>query len=125
MSEITKEQYQQMQANLKLATEHPAFKKLRDHKELILVHLSQPAQTHLEEYYSNRREEALRELVYSYRNKQGNDVSDILRGKIMAMDEMLRMKDIFSEYEQLKKTVESMGNIPAKSNENMSRPSFH
>lgn len=71
-----------------------------------MVHLSQPAQRHLEEFYSIRRNDLVKDLIYAFKTHNGNDVTDLIRGRIMAIDEILQMKNVFENYETLKKSVE-------------------
>ncbi len=46
------------------------------------------------------------QLTYRNINKDGMDVSDIIRGQIIALEYVLSMKKSFEEVEQLKSNIE-------------------
>src|ERR1700687_1372601 len=102
-------QFKVMQDRLRQATEDPAFKKFRDHKIIIMEHLHHPAQKLLEEYYQAIR--AKLQLAITYNFIVGDkDVTDIIRGKIQIIDEILQTKDIFERYDTLQKSVQDEEN---------------
>ena len=58
----------------------------------------------VEEYFSAKRRWLSRQLEVSY--MQGTkDMSDIIRGKIIALDEVLDTKNVFKRYDELKEKV--------------------
>lgn len=73
---------------------------------LILAHLEHPSQQVLEAYYISVKEELERQLKYNWVNGIGKDVSDIIRGKIQMLEEILDTKNVFKKYDDLKKEVE-------------------
>jgi len=50
----------------------------------------------------------LQELVNSPLNHKGRDVSDIIRGKIMMLQEIINMKHVFKTYDGMKEQVEKV-----------------
>src|SRR5258708_35917138 len=102
-------QFKAMQERLRQATEDPLFKKLRDHKIIILQHLQHPTQRLLEEYYQEIRSKLQIALIYNFMQND-IDVSGIIRGKIQVLDEILQVKEVFSRYDTLQKTVEDEEN---------------
>ena len=60
----------------------------------------------IEEYFSAVRAALQVQLVYNFQNvTQGKDTSDILRGKIMILDDLLGMKKMFEKFDELDKKV--------------------
>jgi hypothetical protein len=60
----------------------------------------------IEEYFSAVRAALQVQLVYNFQNvAQGKDTSDILRGKIMILDDLLGMKKMFEKFDELDKKV--------------------
>src|SRR5579859_500063 len=106
--EITKEQFLLMQEQLRKATEDKAFSKMLDNRMIIEVYLNQPQAKVLEEYYFARLQDMLQELVNSPLNHKGRDVSDIIRGKIMMLQEIINMKHVFKTYDGMKEQVEKV-----------------
>jgi len=63
----------------------------------------------LEEYYQAIRAKLQLALIYNF--KQGDlDVTDIIRGKIQVLDEILQTKETFGRYDMLKDIVEKEEN---------------
>jgi hypothetical protein len=48
-----------------------------------------------------------RELNFAYVNRDGRDISDLIRGKIRMLSEVILMKQTFSEVDKLKEAVET------------------
>ena len=95
-----------MQEQLRAATEDPAFKKLREHRIILLTHLQQPAHKLVVEYFSVKKLELQRQLDYTWINSIGRDVSDIIRGKIHMVDEFVNMETVFDRFDKLQKLIE-------------------
>ena len=99
-------QFKEAQDKLNKALTDPAFSKLMEHKERILHHLRQPEQTLLEDYYSSLLKLLEDDLLERFMNKDGMDVSNIIRGKIIAIKQILFTKNVFAKLDELKSIVD-------------------
>ena|SRR5271170_5313593 len=99
------QQYKELLDHNRRVLENPMVKKLRDHKSIILTHLQQPAHKLIDEYLSSIKIQIMNQMIYSPINSKGKDISDILRGKIEVIDQMLGMKDTFDGFDKLEQTV--------------------
>lgn len=77
---------------------------------IVEAYLSQPQHKVLEEYYISVLDSLKSQLVYSPVIKNGRDISDVIRGKIMMLEEILQLKNVFDKYDKLKNDVENTGN---------------
>ena len=68
------------------------------------MHLSQPAQKLIEEFLHSRKVQLQQQQTYSW-IANGVNISDVLRGKIQIIDEILDMRGIFTKIESLEKDV--------------------
>ena len=89
-------------------TEDPLIKKLRDNKAIILLHLSQPAHKLLEEYLLSRRLEIQNQLNYRWINGAGQDISNLLRGKLEALDTILDLKNMFERMDKMEQKLKDL-----------------
>ncbi len=60
----------------------------------------------LDNFYNSYAMKLKNQLTYRNINKDGMDVSDIIRGQIIALEYVLSMKKSFEEVEQLKSNIE-------------------
>jgi hypothetical protein len=72
---------------------NPDLAKLLERKQQVLLHLKQPEQVLLDSYYNSVLRQFLNELTYNFINQQGTDISNIIRGKILMVQELLTLKD--------------------------------
>jgi hypothetical protein len=82
------------------------YKAILDNKDRVVLHLNQPEQVLLDNFYSSYVQRLKNQLVYENINKHGIDVSYLLRGQIIAMEYVLTMKKSFDEVEALKKRID-------------------
>jgi len=59
----------------------------------------------LEEFFLARRKEIEYQLEYRWINAAGQDISNILRGKIEVLDTFLNMPNIFAEMDKLERQL--------------------
>lgn len=74
---------------------------------MVLAHLEHPTQKMVEEYYLVKRKEIAGQLEYNWLNNKGMDITNILRGKLQMLDEILKTKEVFEQYDKLKTDVEA------------------
>lgn len=94
-----------LQEQLRQASEDPAFKKFREHRLIVETHLTAPAQTLVEEYFLAKRSWLSRCLVTNHMFGD-KDISDVIRGKILAIDDMLETKNVFKRYDEIEAKVQ-------------------
>jgi hypothetical protein len=94
-----------MQKQLQTATEDPVFKKLREHKIIILQYLQRPEYKMLREYFQARKDIATKALIYNYKKNNLEDISGQLRGTIQVLEEFLELEHVFDRFDTLEKTV--------------------
>jgi hypothetical protein len=70
-----------------------------------VTHLNQPAQKLIEEYYSAKQKQIQELLNNNWLNSAGMDISNIYRGKIAMIKEMLETKNVFDTFEKLEKDI--------------------
>jgi hypothetical protein len=64
-----------------------------ERKQEVLLHLKQPEQGLLDNYYNNILTQLNNELTFNFVNSQGRDISDVIRGKIFMVKDLLSLKD--------------------------------
>jgi hypothetical protein len=62
----------------------------------------------VEEYLCSKRLEIQNQLNYRWINSAGKDISDILRGKLEAIDMFLDFKNVFKRMDEMKKAMEDL-----------------
>jgi hypothetical protein len=77
---------------------------------MLLLHLKQPEQIILDSYYNKKLEEYKNDLVSRYVNKQGQNITDILRGFIIALEMVTKMKSGLEEHTKIQEEVSKGGN---------------
>lgn len=97
--------FQEAQEKLNQVMEDKEYNKLQQNKERIVRHLNQPEQQLLDAYYNNILSIFKNELAYRYVDKHDRDISDLIRGKITILEQILGMKSIFDGVEKLKAVV--------------------
>ena len=70
-----------------------------------MEHLQRTAHKMLEEFFLARRKEIEYQLEYRWINAAGQDISNILRGKIEVLDTFLNMPNIFAEMDKLERQL--------------------
>lgn len=73
------------------------------------THLAAPAQLIVEEYFSAKRK-WLTDCLIGQHLVGMKDVSDIIRGKILALDDVLQTRSVFKRYEDLQQKVKKGAN---------------
>lgn len=68
--------------------------------------MEHPTQRLIEEYYSAKKIQMERQLVYFFRQGE-KDVSDILRGKIQMLDEILGMKAALAKINEIEQIIKN------------------
>lgn len=52
----------------------------------------------VDSYYSNLLKQFENELLFNFINAQGKDITDVVRGKIFVLRQVLGLKDILENY---------------------------
>src|SRR6266704_312115 len=100
-------QFKEAQDKLNKLAEDKEFSKLMDSRQMVLLHLKQPKQILLDHYFSSQINRLQEDLVYRYINKQGVNVTDIIRGQIMGVQQVMAMKEVIGNYEKLQESVKT------------------
>lgn len=61
----------------------------------------------LEDYYSSILKQMEFELLDRYYNRQGKDISDIIRGKILMLQQFLATRTFLEDFDKIRETMMS------------------
>lgn len=70
------------------------------------MHLSQAPHKVVVEYLSAKKADLQNQLDYNWINRTGQDISNVLRGKIQMLDEVINLPNLFTYLDNLEKKIQ-------------------
>ena len=102
--------FKEAQERLNKIVQDKDYLKLLDNKQLLILHLRQQEQVILDNYYNKKLEQFKDDLVQRYINPKGVNISDVLRGYIMALEMVLKVRESLENYDKIKEVVDKGAN---------------
>jgi hypothetical protein len=95
-------------AQVEAAKEYQPFHKLMEKKELYKDLKRHPGYKVLEVYLEELLSQYKDSLSYAWINNTGKDISDVLRGKIMILNEVLKLSDAIDGMIKMREEIKNL-----------------